>query len=329
MDELDHQAQLTEDFLRGDLRSWCGGSLQASHDPEVWNNELPSTNRHEDDGQSNSEIRSNASPDFSTRDTQDNSTPTLNAMESVTHRLRAWSGERELQHPSSDDRPRWLPLESLARKSRHQSSDRSPSTEHPQCPPNTARQSGQSSAKPSEPQTPIEEDEEDDSSLDLNVECPVVLQRCSSMPAVPTCPSPRRLSNLAAEDLRFASHRDSMEFTQGYFRRQEQEGKLNQALMNTHKDSFLLTKHKLEAKRPRSDELVPSSWNRLCELREGMDVAALEALDDPTMCNGESARVEIDTEDEVKEETRPDEHKDCPICNEHRPRWFEAKHRKW
>ncbi|KAK0287031.1 hypothetical protein LTR35_004501 [Friedmanniomyces endolithicus] len=76
----------------------------------------------------------------------------------------------------------------------------------------------------------------------------------STSPSSPTAPHappsglPRAMSNLAAEEARFMSHRDSLDLNH---HRIEREARMNQLLMTT-RDSFVLAKTKYEAKYPKT-----------------------------------------------------------------------------
>ncbi|KAK0912003.1 hypothetical protein LTR02_003110 [Friedmanniomyces endolithicus] len=117
-----------------------------------------------------------------------------------------------------------------------------------------------------------EVDEEDDQPMELRFKSAFHRIRSLSMPAstdyltVPgrmlhsTSPSsssashappsglPRAMSNLAAEEARFMSHRDSLDLNH---HRIEREARMNQLLMTT-RDSFVLAKTKYEAKYPKT-----------------------------------------------------------------------------
>ncbi|KAK4619311.1 hypothetical protein CLAFUW4_11672 [Fulvia fulva] len=194
-------------------------------------------------------------------------------MERVKIKLAAWR-KRSLAHLNDDHerQHRWLPLlDTNERRRRGRSSDPEPGSgdDGPVAPPNTARDSLLSSAKPSLPHSPANETADDDSSegspllLDVNgilgrphTAQPTrsstprndfhALPRRSSLPPSPSIP--RQLSELATGDLRFRSHRDSVEITHGHLMRHQIEGgHMNQHLMNSQ-DSFVLTKSKLKTR---------------------------------------------------------------------------------
>ncbi|EME41642.1 hypothetical protein DOTSEDRAFT_26788 [Dothistroma septosporum NZE10] len=194
-------------------------------------------------------------------------------MEKVKIKLAAWKSKSQA-HDDHDGHHRWLPLLDINDRRRHgRSSDPEPGygNETPAGPANTARGSVRSSAKPSLPQTPANEPEDDDDScegspliLDVNgilgrphtaqptrSSTPnhdyIGMPRRSSLPASPSIP--RQLSELSTGDLRFRSHRDSVEITHGHLMRYQIEGKMNQHLMNSQ-DSFVLTKSKLKTREP-------------------------------------------------------------------------------
>ncbi|KXT05111.1 hypothetical protein AC578_7598 [Pseudocercospora eumusae] len=220
----------------------------------------------------------------------------------VKTKLTAWNWSREVMDDPSEDRLGWRPLPLLdVNRRRGTSSDQTLSGDKPPNPPNTARHSAPSSAKPSQPQSPIveaaDENESDDSPapIELNVSgllntgrsqaqsaysCVAagdylsVTPRRNSLPASPSIP--RKLSNLGQEELHFESHRDSVEIVRGHIRRQEAETdhlKPN-SLLVTSKDSFLLSKSKLERKLPSASRSpvrhsrgsspanAPIRWNR-------------------------------------------------------------------
>lgn len=288
-------------------------------------------------------------------------------LDKVRTKLAAWNWEKEVADDSGDDRSQWLPLLPLTdseERRRRWLADHSPGTENPPAPPNT----GRSSARHSDQHTPAQEGDDDssDSPIEINVRgrssksaqatpIPIpsstdyltVPRRRSSLPPSPSMT--RELWSLGGEDVRFRSHRDSVEITAGHLRRRELEGKINQELMTGHKDSFILTKSKFEskyaAKRP-AHAMMGSSWNRFGGLSPIQDmsppgsVGSQErewwgSMDEAVVLT--SARPELEAgpapsqrvaEEEEGERVHPDEHQECPICDEHRPRWFEANCRK-
>lgn len=188
-------------------------------------------------------------------------------MEKVKIKLAAWRSKSQA-HDDHEEQQRWLPLLDINDRRRHaRSSDHEPGSgyETPAGPPNTARDSIQSSAKPSLPQTPDDESSEGSPLiLDVNgilgrahTAQPTIsstphnddlaVPRRSSLPASPSVP--RQLSGLATGDLRFRSHRNSVEITHGHLMRYQIEGKMNEHLMNSQ-DSFVLAKSKLKTKDP-------------------------------------------------------------------------------
>ncbi|KAF2167633.1 hypothetical protein M409DRAFT_21790 [Zasmidium cellare ATCC 36951] len=266
-------------------------------------------------------------------DIEDHVVPPSPRMERVKTKLTVWSWEREFGD-ESDDRPPWSPLIDLSdERCRvvNRQSDHSPLSEAPLAPPNTARQSGQSSAKQSEPQSPapeLSDDSTEESPIELRIRpksqtalptrsnTPENLflapPRRSSLPASPSIA--RNLSSLGTDDIRFRSHRDSVEITHGHIKRHEEEGPINQELLNS-RDSFDLTKSKMAARYPRAP--TPTIHrSRLVVMRPIADASPPTSM----------ARLRPQPDEE---ERHPDEHDNCPICEEHRPRWFESKHRTW
>lgn len=281
-------------------------------------------------------------------DIENHVVPPSPRMERVKTKLTVWSWERELGD-DSDDRPRWLPLMDLNDERRRPSnrlSDHSPNSEAPPCPPNTARQSGQSSAKHSQPQSPaieLSDESSEDSPLELKStlkphtagptrsSTPDYLSaaplRRSSLPASPSIS--KDLSRLGVDDIKFRSHRDSVEITHGHLRRHEEEGPINQELMNV-RDSFDLTKSKLAAKYARAGTpTIPISRSATPTMQRTRLVSLSPIVDASPPSSFTVSRQERSAEVEADDERHPDEHDNCPICDEHRPRWFEAKHRKW
>ncbi|KAK4493927.1 hypothetical protein PRZ48_015113 [Zasmidium cellare] len=273
-------------------------------------------------------------------DIEDHVVPPSPRMERVKTKLSVWSWERELSD-ELDDRPPRLPLLDLNDerfRSGNRLSDHSPYSEAPPPPPNTARQSGQSSAKHSEPHSPAPELSDDSSEEDSPIELKlrpksqtdlakrsttpeylsVPPQRRSSLPASPSIA--RNLSSLGTDDIRFRSHRDSVEITHGHIKRHEEEGPINQELLNS-RDSFDLTKSKMAGRHQYPRAPTPTiQRSRLVVMSPIADASPPASM----------ARLGVEVEVGGDEQERhPDEHDNCPICDEHRPRWFESKHRKW
>lgn len=287
-------------------------------------------------------------------------------LDKVRTKLAAWNWEKEVADDSGDDNSQWLPLLPLTdseERRRRWLADHSPGTENPPAPPNT----GRSSARHSDQHTPAPEGEDDssDSPIEINVRgrssksahatpIPIpsstdyltVPRRRSSLPPSPSMT--RELWSLG-EDARFRSHRDSVEVTAGHLRRRELEGKINQELMTGHKDSFILTKSKFKSKYTAehpANAMMGPSWNRLGGLSPIQDmsppgsVGSTErewwgSMDEAVVLT--SARPDLEAgpgpswrraEVDEGERVHPDEHQECPICDEHRPRWFEANCRQ-
>ncbi|CAK3818892.1 Hypothetical predicted protein [Lecanosticta acicola] len=278
----------------------------------------------------------------------------------VRTKLAIWNWEREIADDASDESSRSLPLLPLndaEQQQRKWLSDHSPGIEDPPAPPNTGRSSARHSGQYTPAAEESEEEESEDSPIELNVRAVLaekphhstqptprattpsndylsVPRHRSSLPASPSIN--RDLWSLPSEDIKFRSHRDSVEITAGYIRRREMEGKINQELMTGHKDSFILTKDKFASKyatkMPASTH-VTVPWNR----RFGGALSPILDMSPPSSNSGglwaslgETARLpepamqvpEVEARDD--ERYHPDEHQNCPICEEHRPRWFEA-----
>ncbi|KAM3421517.1 hypothetical protein BST61_g1906 [Cercospora zeina] len=188
-------------------------------------------------------------------------------MEKVRSRLTAWTWERQ-QSPERGSF--WLPLLDIAGPRRVMTSDHSDSYELPPGPPNTALHSEEPSRPHSPGKSPMEEDDEPEQPIELRSRGVIATKpkpqtahqtrasssvndddpappRRNSLPASPTIP--RQLSNLALEDLRFESHRDSVEIARGHMwiegldhRNRE---KPNSLLLAT-RDSFKLAKNRMD-----------------------------------------------------------------------------------
>jgi hypothetical protein len=135
-------------------------------------------------------------------------------------------------------------------------------------------------------------------------------------------------------------------------KRHETEGKMNSELMNS-RDSFVINRAKFEtrwAKAGSSSGGVAGGWNRFGGLETIADASPPakggetglgammegskekiggEAAAGEQKKKGKAKIVEQEAKEEKEDRYHPDEHVGCPICEEHRPRWFEAKYREW
>ncbi|KAF2210266.1 hypothetical protein CERZMDRAFT_106875 [Cercospora zeae-maydis SCOH1-5] len=190
-------------------------------------------------------------------------------MEKVRSRLTAWTWERQQSPEKSSG---WMPLLDTAGQRRVMTSDHSDSHELPPGPPNTALHSEEPSRPHSPGKSSIEEDNEPEQPIELRSRRVIATKptckpqtahqtrasspvnnddlgppRRNSLPASPTIP--RQLSNLALEDLRFESHRDSVEITRGHMwiegldhRNRERPN----SLLLAARDSFKLAKGRMD-----------------------------------------------------------------------------------
>ncbi|PPJ54482.1 hypothetical protein CBER1_02523 [Cercospora berteroae] len=193
-------------------------------------------------------------------------------LEKVRSRLTAWTWERQ---QSPENNAGWLPLLDTAGQRRAMTSDHSDSHELPPGPPNTALHSGEPSRPHSSGKFPMEED---GSEQPIEIRSRGVIAarpklhtahqtrapspmnedslappRRNSLPASPTIP--RQLSNLALEDLRFKSHRDSVEITRGHIWIEGLEHRSRErpnSLLLASRDSFKLAKNRMDAPWPRA-----------------------------------------------------------------------------
>lgn len=295
-------------------------------------------------------------------------------MERLKTKLKAWSWERELSEASHDSRLRQVPRSYTEERSgRRQSSDY---LEEPPGPPNTVRHSGQSSALNSDPQTPTDADrdeyDEDDSVIELKAKAwsrPIPVPSSTSSAVASSSEFlaiPRRTSSLPvspsvseSEETRFP-HRDSVDISHARMDLDEIRDKRNQELIMNARDSFLITKSRLEARHPKIGRSVTPpggaiTWSRfgglspivdasppgvfLLEARAGKQKLVQTPEERPDEHEAKKAKqyvrsaakkkvevVEISREHENEHEN---EHEDCPICEVHRPRWFETEHREW
>lgn len=300
-------------------------------------------------------------------------------MERLKTKLKAWSWEREMSEASPDNRVRHITLlDTDERRQRRQSSD---FLENPPGPPNTVRASGESSAINSDPQTPADEEtyeeDEDEAVLELKAKSlprPMQIQHSTSSAGSSGdyLGVPRRTTSLPTspsvserEESRFP-HRDSVDISHARMDWDEIKDKRNQELIMNARDSFLINKHRLESKHPKSGTSVtppggPITWSRFGGLSPIIDASPPSATSIEEWKMKQMAgslgkkKVEVIAEPEpLAEEYRatgakrrnieasrkkvevaephtqhPGEHEDCPICEVHRPRWFEAEHREW
>lgn len=162
-------------------------------------------------------------------------------------------------------------------------------------------------------------------------------------------------------------HRDSVDISHARMACDEIKDKRSQELIMNSRDSFLITKSRLQAKHPKANRSATPpggaiTWTRFGGLSPIADASPpnkslLEARKGKQRDDGSVyKRVDImeesehDSTDERRPRTKkhrsrssskrkvelveaptqhPDEHEDCPICEVHRPRWFEAEHREW
>ena len=282
-------------------------------------------------------------------------------MDRVKTKLAAWSWAKEHGLEAEGSPPNRIPLLAIGDEvSSTGSGGHTPQTEAPFAPPNTERPSGASSAKQSIHHSPLQQhsecpdidEEEDDPPLELKAR--TTLSRSASesaeqagavgtdylcvssrSPSLPSTPGgtmnviaiPRQLSNLAAEDAHFKTHKDSLILVH----KRQEEGKMNHHLMSS-RDSVILARSKLDTRYPKSASEPKSS----CRAR------ALSPIPD---ASPPDARVQFGIEAMSKateaglgrqpkvpnrgvEEPHPDEHADCSIYEVERPRWVEANCRK-
>lgn len=304
---------------------------------------------------------------------EDNASPS--PMERLKTKLKAWSWERELSEASPDNRSRFIPLiDTDERRHRRQSSD---FVENPPGPPNTVRHSGQSSMINSDPQTPADpdvlEDDEDEPVMELKTKNsfrPIRGQDSNDSAAFSNdyLAIPRRTASLPSsrsmtdgDDACFP-HRDSVDISHARMEWDEVKDKRSQELIMNSRDSFIITKSRLEAKHPKGSRSVTPpggaiTWRRfgglspiadasppgvsLLEARKGKQKAdgPVEAAEshqqhahehgvktEKHKGRGSSKKKKVELVDTLEQES--DEHDDCPICEAHRPRWFEAEHRE-
>ncbi|KAK4542594.1 hypothetical protein LTR36_006642 [Oleoguttula mirabilis] len=280
---------------------------------------------------------------------------TPSPMRKATTKLAAWFWARE-QEQGEDSDSHSVPLMATDHDVRHMPSSRvTPpvEVEDPPAPPNTAKTSGASSARHSGPQSPYEDDdiaqdtieegveeverdrhdEEGDSPIELRFRS--TLSRVRSMPpsadylavpsnslGLPTSPGgarfSRQLSNLAAEDEHFQGHRDSVDL----YHRREREEELNNQLMAT-RDSFVLAKTKYDHKHPKvGGGGTAIQYSRFGGLSPIMDASPPESR----IQLGLQSMSKLATEAKKMraEEAHPEEHVGCAIYEVERPRWFEA-----
>ncbi|CAK1359739.1 unnamed protein product [Cercospora beticola] len=193
-------------------------------------------------------------------------------LEKVRSRLTAWTWERQ---QSPENNAGWLPLLDTAGQRRAMTSDHSDSHELPPGPPNTALHSEEPSRPHSPGKSPMEEDDESDQPIEIRSrgiiatspklhtahqtrapspvnEDSLAPPRRNSLPASPTIP---QLSNLALEDLRFESHRDSVEITRGHIWIEGLDHRYRErpnSLLLAARDSFKLAKNRIDAPWPRA-----------------------------------------------------------------------------
>ena len=259
-------------------------------------------------------------------------------MENLKIKLTAWTWERD-RAGDAEERAKWLPLMSMNDQRPGRSSGYCLYPESPHAPPNTERQSGQSSAKHSTPQTPIVEE------VDSEEEAPFELKfrtHSASSPALHSARDlsmtgdyvtvPRRLysmqvsqsiphqsSSLTDDDMDLQSHRDSVDLSRHEICLQETKGQMNQHLMHA-RDSIVLAKVKFDAKRLRS----LGNQSAICF---GGPSPILDASPPTTRGGwlqegrraGPAPLITPSTED----------HPNCSICEMERPRWYEKRYREW
>lgn len=214
-------------------------------------------------------------------------------LERVRSRLTGWSWEQETTRLQPDAYGR-NSLSSDARPNHARSLSQSSDFDVPSPPPNTQGPSGRSSTQGSVSMTPTVEDADDDDEeeededpvqeIELKAQSfsvdstsrdvsPPPIRRTPSEPwdiPAPRCsdvqPSPlfsRQLSNLAAEERHFKSHRNSVELARERRLPLGTASRLNQSLMNSV-DSFLITKSKWDSRHGPSAANLPhtATWDR-------------------------------------------------------------------
>lgn len=254
---------------------------------------------------------------------------------------------------------RWLPLLPLnAGISQYSSGNHTPQIEEPFAPPNTERPSGASSMRHSAPHSPPSEpadaelgDEEDEEDQPIELKVKATFSRPPStrtpspaidylsLPAQETRSTPsspggkrhakmisRQLSNLAAEETHFKSHRDSVELMIDH---KQDEEKINHALMNAH-DSVILARSKFATRYPKSGPEPKAGWSRLRDLSPIPDASPPNASKESgwksvAKSTDKQAHREKRATGDGHRQAHPDEHVGCPTCEVDRPRSFESK----
>lgn len=286
-------------------------------------------------------------------------------MDKVKTKLAAWSWAREHSLLDEHGNPKWIPLLSFEmRDSQRPSSSHTPRSEGPLCPPNTERPSGASSGKhsdvssgkhsatrspPGEHEIQAEDDDDDgDEPIELKIEATLSLPPKDKLQGIPSdyldvpvsqsrsIPSSpggykhtkaisRQLSNLAAEDEHFKSHRDSLVLLR---KREREEETMNQTLTNSQ-DSMILTRLKFETRYPNSGVPTRPGWRHIRELSPIPDASP------PDSCRHSGGKMTVGDKSVRQGDTKPresdihpNEHINCPICEVERPRWFEANIKK-
>ena len=283
-------------------------------------------------------------------------------MDKVKTKLAAWSWARERGLTNEHGKPKWLPLLAIEEDdtSHCTPSIHTPQSEDPVAPPNTERPSGASSARHSAPRSPPgeaeiaadPEDDEEDQPIELKVRAKfsrlpsapslfppsdyldVPTQQSHSTPSSPggtrhTIAISRQLSNLAAEETHFQTHRDSVILTK---RHKHDEERTNQQLMNSH-DSIILTRPKFDTRYPKAVSDSRHTSSRVRDLSPLPDASPPDARRQ----SGLSAMLKIADSPASREQkvgkgghadAHPEEHEGCPIYEVEQPRWFEANCKK-
>ncbi|KAK5169535.1 uncharacterized protein LTR77_005511 [Saxophila tyrrhenica] len=218
-------------------------------------------------------------------------------MQKVKTKLAVWSWAREQGLDAEDGQPKWMELLDPHEEAiYHASTDHSPhADERPLTPPNSHRTSvaflspnnagtpkhstSPSPANHSKNASEIIEEDDEEPPLELKSKSTnsrpcsieqapthdyltIPVSRSQSAPTSPSEPPgaalPRQLSNLAAEETHFTTHRNSVDLLQY---RKQHEAKVNHNLMNA-RDSMILTKSKFEESYPRALLDVRPAWSR-------------------------------------------------------------------
>lgn len=239
-------------------------------------------------------------------------------------------------------------------------------SESPHCPPNTERPSGPSSGKqsvlstakhssvgspPGERAIDCDEDEGEDEDYPIELRIKAALatpsrskshgaldeylsvpyEQSRSVPSSPAYSSQvkaisRQLSNLAAEDVHFRTHRDSLLLLH---KKELEEEEMNQQLVNSQ-DSVILTRFKFDAPYPSAGFASRSSsaWLHQRDLSTIPDASPPLARKHSAGKARAACAARKGDAQSPEDEQHPDEHVNCPICEVERPRWYEANVKK-